>query len=154
MLEQIPGNENYGDEYIYSSFFMFTETKRMLENGLARLTNLRAKFAHLWTMYSGALKIKPEIIINEPRPSHVFLSVPQYNRIFVQIHKWFQFGIYDFTKENGILNGTRVNYPVDKTTFDKVKFGMWAKVKFEASQYGKEKDLNIKPLAFALIESK
>ena len=22
-LEQIPGNENYGDEYIYSSFFMF-----------------------------------------------------------------------------------------------------------------------------------
>ena len=60
----------------------------------------------------------------------------------------------DFNKENGILNGTRVNYPVDKATFDKVRFGMWAKVKFEASQYGKEKDLNIKPLAFALIESR
>ena len=60
----------------------------------------------------------------------------------------------DFTKENGILNGTRVNYPVDKATFDKVRFGMWAKVKFEASQYGKERDLNIMPLVFALIESK
>ena len=109
LLEQIPGNENYGDEYIYSSFFMFTETKRMLENGLARLTNLRTKFAHLWTMYSGALKIKPEIIINEPRPSHVFLSVPQYNRIFVQIHKWFQFGIYDFTKENFMLSFIKIS---------------------------------------------
>ena len=109
VLEQIPGNENYGDEYIYSSFFMFTETKRMLENGLARLTNLRTKFAHLWTMYSGALKIKPEIIINEPRPSHVFLSVPQYNRIFVQIHKWFQFGIYDFTKENFMLSFIKIS---------------------------------------------
>ena len=109
LLEQIPGNENYGDEYIYSSFFMFPETKRMLENGLARLTNLRTKFAHLWTMYSGALKIKPEIIINEPRPSHVFLSVPQYNRIFVQIHKWFQFGIYDFTKENFMLSFIKIS---------------------------------------------
>ena len=109
LLEQIPGNENYGDEYIYSSFFMFTETKRMLENGLARLTNLRTKFAHLWTMYSGALKIKPEIIIHEPRPSHVFLSVPQYNRIFVQIHKWFQFGIYDFTKENFMLSFIKIS---------------------------------------------
>lgn len=109
LIEQIPGNENYGNEYIYSSFFMFTETKRMLENGLARLTNLRTKFAHLWTMYSGALKIKPEIIINEPRPSHVFLSVPQYNRIFVQIHKWFQFGIYDFTKENFMLSFIKIS---------------------------------------------
>lgn len=109
LLKQIPGNENYGDEYIYSSFFMFTETKRMLENGLARLTNLRTKFAHLWTMYSGALKIKPEIMISEPRPSHIFLSVPQYNHIFVQIHKWFQFGIYDFTKENFMLSFIKIS---------------------------------------------
>lgn len=109
LLKQIPGNENYGDEYIYSSFFMFTETKRMLENGLACLTKLRTKFAHLWTMYNGALRIKPEIMVNEPRPSHVFLSVPQYNRIFVQIHKWFQFGIYDFTKENFMLSFIKIS---------------------------------------------
>lgn len=60
----------------------------------------------------------------------------------------------DFNKENGILNGTRLNYPVDKETFTKAKFGMWAKVKYEASQYGKDKDLNTRPLSFALIESK
>ena len=89
--------------------FMFTETKRMLENGLACLTKLRTKFAHLWTMYNGALRIKPEIMVNEPRPSHVFLSVPQYNRIFVQIHKWFQFGIYDFTKENFMLSFIKIS---------------------------------------------
>lgn len=109
LLEQIPGKENYGDEYVYSSFFMFTETKRMLENGLVRLTNLRTKFAHLWTMYSGALKIKPEIMMSEPRPSHIFLAVPEYNRIFVQIHKWFQFGIYDFTKENFMLSFIKIS---------------------------------------------
>lgn len=109
LLEQIPDNENYGDEYIYSSFFMFKETKRMLENGLVRLTDLRTKFARLRTMYSGALKIKPEAMINEPRPSHIFISVPQYNRIFVQIHKWFQFGIYDFTRENFMLSFIKIS---------------------------------------------
>ncbi len=109
LLEQIPGNENYGDEYIYSSFFMFAETKRMLEVGLTRLTTLRTRFTRLWTMYSGILKIKPEIITIEPRPTHVFLSVPQYNRIFVQIHKWFQFGIYDFTKENFMLSFIKIS---------------------------------------------
>lgn len=49
------------------------------------------------------------IITIEPRPTHVFLSVPQYNRIFVQIHKWFQFGIYDFTKENFMLSFIKIS---------------------------------------------
>ena len=56
----------------------------------------------------------------------------------------------DFNKETGILNGTRAEYEVDKATFDKVKFGMWAKVKYTASQFGEK--LTIKPESFALIE--
>ncbi len=110
LLKQIPNNENYGDEYIYSSFFMFTETKRTLENGLNRLMNLRAKFASLWEMYTGAMRIKKsEVMLNEPRPSQIFLSVPQYNRIFIEIYKWFRFGIYDFTRENFMLSFIKIS---------------------------------------------
>lgn len=109
LLDQIPGNEDYSAEYIYSSFFMFTETRRMLENGLDRLKSLRIKFAHLWTMYSSALRIQPEAMLSEPQPSHIFMSVPQYNRIFVQIHKWFRFGIYDFTKESFMLSFIKIS---------------------------------------------
>lgn len=109
LLDQIPGNEDYSAEYIYSSFFMFTETRRMLENGLDRLKSLRIKFAHLWTMYSSALRIQPETMLSEPQPSHIFMSVPQYNRIFVQIHKWFRFGIYDFTKESFMLSFIKIS---------------------------------------------
>lgn len=58
----------------------------------------------------------------------------------------------DFNEKNGILNGTRAEYQVDKAIFDKVKFGMWAKVKYTASQYGDK--LNIKPETFALVENK
>lgn len=57
----------------------------------------------------------------------------------------------DFKKDTGILNGTRAEYEVDKATFDKVKFGMWAKVKYTASQFGEQ--LKIKPESFTLIEN-
>lgn len=59
----------------------------------------------------------------------------------------------DFNKETGILNGTRTSYKVDKATFEKVKFGMWANVKFQASQYG-DNQIRISPLSFTLIENK
>lgn len=58
----------------------------------------------------------------------------------------------DFNKETGILNGTRLSYPVDKATFDKVKFGDWANVKYTAQQYGEK--LNMKAETFELIEKK
>jgi hypothetical protein len=56
----------------------------------------------------------------------------------------------DFNKETGILNGTRAEYKVDKETYDKVKFGDWAKVKYTATQYGES--LRIAPESFALIQ--
>ncbi|MCD8354351.1 MAG: hypothetical protein LUC47_08585, partial [Clostridiales bacterium] len=40
---------------------------------------------------------------------HIFLSVPQYNRIFVQIHKWFTFGIYEFASEKYMLSLVKVS---------------------------------------------
>ena len=42
----------------------------------------------------------------------------------------------DFDKETGIPNGTRCKYKVDKATYDKVKFGDKAKVKFQLVQFG------------------
>ena len=57
----------------------------------------------------------------------------------------------DFNEDNGILNGTRASYKIDKETFDKVKFGAWAKVKYTASQFG-EKSISIKPMNFELLE--
>jgi len=55
----------------------------------------------------------------------------------------------DFNNETGILNGTRAEYPVDKETYEQVKFGDWAKVKYVASQF--QDRLSIQPKEFALI---
>ena len=43
LLQQIPSDEDYSNEYIYSSFFMFAETKRMLEKGMQQLSPLYDK---------------------------------------------------------------------------------------------------------------
>ena len=58
----------------------------------------------------------------------------------------------DYSKDNGIPNGTRCKYKVDKATFEKAKFGMWANVRFEISQYGEK--TSYKPLSLALVETK
>lgn len=109
LLKQIPSDEEYDSEYMYSSFFMFIATRKMLENGLVRLKNLRIKFAHLKSMYDCALRIEPMIILNEPHPSPIFMSVPQYRRIFDQILRWFRFGLYDFAKESFMLSFIKIS---------------------------------------------
>lgn len=58
----------------------------------------------------------------------------------------------DFNKDTGILNGSRLSYPVSKDVFDKVKFGDWANVKYTAQQYGEK--LTTTPESFELIEKK
>ena len=109
LLQQIPNDEDYSTEYIYSSFFMFSETRRMLENGMQRLSCLYDKFTQLWGMYRNALKIPVEQLTSKPRPTGIFMVVPQYNKIFVRIHQWFSFGIYDFAKENYMLSFIKIS---------------------------------------------
>lgn len=109
LIQQIPNAENYSAEYIYSSFFMFSETRCMLENSIRQLDKLYDKYTQLLGLYRDAFKISIEPIICEPHPTAVFLSVPQYNKIFVRIHQWFSFGIYDFAKENFMLSFIKVS---------------------------------------------
>ena len=58
----------------------------------------------------------------------------------------------DFDKVVGFSNSTIIEYPVDKETFEKVKFGMCAKVKYEAVKYGS--DIKFKPIAFTLLDKR
>lgn len=56
----------------------------------------------------------------------------------------------DFDEINGISNGTTLDYPVNKDTWNKVIFLNEAKVKYTASQFGEK--LTTKPETFELIE--
>lgn len=109
LLSKIPNDEDYSSEYIYSSFFMFSETRKMIEDGKTQLEKLSEKFTYLWGMYSDILRIPLDQHIVPPRPTAIFLSVPQYNRIFVRIHQWFSLGIYNFSKEHFMLSFIKIS---------------------------------------------
>lgn len=109
LLSKIPNDKDYSSEYIYSSFFMFSETRKMIEDGKTQLEKLSEKFTYLWGMYSDILRIPLDQHIVPPRPTAIFLSVPQYNRIFVRIHQWFSFGIYNFSKEHFMLSFIKIS---------------------------------------------
>lgn len=109
LLSKIPNDEDYSSEYIYSSFFMFSETRKMIEDGKTQLEKLSEKFTYLWGMYSDILRIPLDQHIVPPRPTAIFLSVPQYNRIFVRIHQWCSFGIYNFSKEHFMLSFIKIS---------------------------------------------
>ena len=54
----------------------------------------------------------------------------------------------DFDKNKGFLNGTRLDYKVDKETYEKARFGGWAKVKYFMVQFA---DKPMQPKADSLI---
>ena len=110
LIKQIPDAENYSAEYIYSSFFMFSETRQMLENSIKKLSGLYDKYIQLLSMYQNVFNIPIKPVTNKPNPTAVFLSIPQYNKIFVRIYKWFDFGIYDFAKEKFMLSFIKISY--------------------------------------------
>lgn len=109
LLSQFPENEYYGGDYIYSSFFMFNETRKSLMTERDELANLKTKYSRLYTMYSSIFRIKSEPVLREPESTHIFLSIPQYNRIFIQIHKWFTYGIYSFERESLMLSFIKIS---------------------------------------------
>lgn len=109
LLEQIPDNEDYSTEYVYSSFFMFAETRRTLEEGVKKLSLLHEKYVNLYRIYSNVLPIPVEQLVNPPRLTAIFMSVPQYNKIYVCIHQWLNFGIYNFEKESFMLSFIKIS---------------------------------------------
>ena len=109
LLQQIPADEDYSPDYIYSSFFMLSETRKMLETKMHTLSQLYDRFVKLVGLYSQVLSIPMEPLVITPKPTAIFLTVPQYNNIFVRIHHWFNFGIYDFAKENFMLSFIKIS---------------------------------------------
>ena len=110
LLGSMPQNESYNDEYVYSPFFMFSETKKMLEDGLRRLLRLYEKYTRLWNMYHTALQIPYDPINCNPHPTAVFMSVPQYNRIYTRIHQWLNYGVYALENERFMFTFIRISY--------------------------------------------
>lgn len=88
--------EKSRDGYEDSAQYLFFWSEAVLQ----KISALREKFRYLLKRYADALQIPPPSNFSAPRPTPIFLSVPQYNQIFLAIHEWLNFGAYDFARED------------------------------------------------------
>ena len=74
---------------------------------LEKISGLREKFQRLLKLYKDALQIPLPTNFLAPQPTPIFLSVPQYNQIFLALHEWLKFGACDFAREDFMLELAR-----------------------------------------------
>lgn len=109
LLQNMPRESKVVGDYIHSSFFIFAHTTKMLQDYKNRLTIAKQKIAHLRQLYSSIMAVKSIEVLYPPKPTALFMSVPQYHKIFWVISQWFSFGIYNFEKENFMLSFVKVS---------------------------------------------
>lgn len=109
LLSKLPKVESTSADYVYSSFYIFTGTQKVLNDSQKRLVTLRDKFEMLWGLYRKIIMVSDMEVISLPKPSAIFLSVPQYNKVFERINQWFSYGIYLFGKENYMLSFVKIS---------------------------------------------
>ena len=109
LLEKIPKKEYYNSEYKYSSFIIFAETRKTLSQFSNQLNRLQKKYMQLYGAYQKIFDFKIEPFAGGPKPTAVFLGVPQYKKIFVGIYQWLNFGIYNLSDQKFMLSFAKIS---------------------------------------------
>ena len=91
------------DGYKASAYIIYGETKKKLEHFSEQLTAYIEELNALLKRYKIILPVSNVSVINVPKPSHIFMSIKHYNRIYKCITKWYEFGIYDLKQDEFLL---------------------------------------------------
>ena len=92
------------DDYVYSSSFFFSNIIDKLRSYRSEVENIKQRLERIHAVYSRILPVKEIDCSTQPKPTAVFLSVPQYNQIYTVIQKWYQKSGYDFASEKIMMN--------------------------------------------------
>lgn len=90
--------------YIVSAYLLYVNAKEVLEEFLVRVEGIENQFQKMLTMYSRILNVKRVSLKSRPQPTPIFLNVPQYNRVYTCIMRWFSHKGYDLSNEKVMLN--------------------------------------------------
>ena len=95
-----------GDEegYMLSAIILYNNARKVLEGYCTEIISLRNKIERLYLSYSRIFSIAADNLILQPKPTAIFLSVPQYNKIYTSIIRWFARTGYDLENERALLN--------------------------------------------------
>jgi hypothetical protein len=106
MKEKVIYNPSYSirPSYISSYKEMYKYLNIRIENYINRVKNINKRIQRMYFMYSKILKCSHINIICVPKPSHIFMEIQHYRRIYKVIVDWFKSGNYDFENEKMLLS--------------------------------------------------
>ena len=90
-------------EYVPSSNLIFSNVLEVLKEYRKRTDSIYDRFVKMASIYSQILPVHEIDCSVQPKPTQIFLSVPQYNQIYTAMHKWYQKTGYDFSTEKVML---------------------------------------------------
>ena len=109
LISSIPQISKEENGYISSSYFVYLNSKDLLETKYKDLEELYKKITELYKLYKNTLIVQEEIIYQVPKLTHVFQSIPQYRQIYNLMLSWFKYCIYDLEESKYMLSFVRTS---------------------------------------------
>lgn len=104
LVSRIPDQSSTDGPYVHSATLILKKTEKTLREKVEKANVLLNKFETLRNLYQAVLNVSRLDVNNPPKPTAVFLSVPNYNMIFTSICKWFNYGEFDVSEEAFMLS--------------------------------------------------
>ena len=92
------------DGYIVSSYLLYMNARDTLEEFFDKIIQLEKQYQKLVNSYGRILKVKRISMNMRPDPTPIFMNLPQYNRIYTCILRWFDKVGYDLLNERVMLS--------------------------------------------------
>ena len=108
-LIQRKGVDRTENGYIISCSLLFINAKEILLEYRERIVRINSRLSISYVAYSQILKVSKVDLSIQPKPTPVFLGVPQYNQIYSCIIRWFGKSGYNFRKERNMLNYFKIS---------------------------------------------
>lgn len=111
LIDSVPTFPDESGDYVASAYFLFVNTVETLKAMLVDLSILEKQFMSLTSAYSTIFKIegKGDRVISSPRPTPVFLSIPQYRQLYDCMNNWFKMGVVNLTEEKFMLSFLKIS---------------------------------------------
>ncbi len=103
-MDSVIVNETADNGYIVSSFIIYENAAEQLREFMQRIMLLEEKYRQLLMSYTRILDVTYSNNFVMPKPTAIFMNVPQYNRVYSCIMKWNKRNVYDFEKEQMLMN--------------------------------------------------
>ena len=97
------------DEYISSTYYIYISTIDVLRKMEAQADEYIKRILAVQLAYSRVFKLKPQRMINMPKPKAIFISVPQYKQLYDCMNEWLKYADVGLQIQNQILGLKKIS---------------------------------------------